>query len=146
MQLTKNFSLREITASAKARELGIDNALPKTSLMLHNAKTLAERLQQIRNALTSHNSKDTKLFVSSGYRCRTLNLLLGGVETSQHVLCLAADIYTPSMSADELFDFIYNSGIKYDQLIIEKVNGKEWVHISVCATERNEALSYNGKV
>lgn len=144
MKLTKNFYLSEFEASSKAKELGIDNTMPRTPFMLHNAKALAERLQLIRDALTRHYGKDTKLFASSAYRCDQLNTLVGGVDTSQHKLCLAADIYTPAWTASDLFDFIVSLDISFDQLIIEKSGGKEWVHISVYASERKEVLEYNG--
>lgn len=138
MKLTKNFSLAEFEASNKAKQLGIDNTMPRTPFMLHNAKALAERLQIIRDALRA------PLLISGGYRCRALNVLIGGVDTSQHVIGLAADIYTPDMTAQQLFDFIVSLDISFDQLIIEKSGGKEWVHISVCASERKEVLEYNG--
>lgn len=44
MKLTTNFYLSEFEASSKAKELGIDNTMPRTPFMLHNAKALAERL------------------------------------------------------------------------------------------------------
>lgn len=138
MQLTKNFSLREITESAKARELGIDNSIPQ--LLMRNAQALAERLQIIRDVLR------VPVYISSGYRCAALNKAVGGAYTSQHQLGLAADIYTDGHTAQELFDAILKMNISYDQLIIERVGLKEWAHISVQPYERNEKLGYTNGV
>ena len=138
MQLTKNFSLREITESAKARELGIDNTMPP--LLMRNAKALAERLQIIRDVLRE------PVYVSSGYRCAALNKAVGGAYTSQHQLGLAADIYADGYTAQELFDAILKMNISYDQFIIERAGLKEWVHISVQPYERNENRGYTDGV
>jgi zinc D-Ala-D-Ala carboxypeptidase len=138
MQLTKNFSLREITESKKARELGIDNTIPP--LLMGNAKALAERLQIIRDVLR------VPVYISSGYRCEALNKAVGGAYTSQHLLCLAADIYADGYTASQLFGAIQKMNISYDQLIIERVGLKEWVHISVQPYERNEKLGYTNGV
>jgi zinc D-Ala-D-Ala carboxypeptidase len=138
MQLTKNFSLREITESAKARELGIDNSLPP--YLMRNAQALAERLQIIRDVLR------VPVHIPSGYRCEALNKAVGGAYTSQHQLCLAADIYADGYTAQELFDAIQKMNISYDQLIIERVGLTEWVHISVQPYERNEKLGYTNGV
>lgn len=138
MQLTKNFSLREITASAKAKELSIDNSIPP--LLMRNAKALSERLQIIRDVLR------VPVYISSGYRCEDLNIAVGGAYTSQHQLGLAADIYADGYTAQELYDAIQKMNISYDQLIIERVGLKEWVHISVQPYERNEKLGYTNGV
>lgn len=138
MQLTKNFSLREITESVKARELGIDNSIPP--LLMRNARALAERLQIIRDVLR------VPVYISSGYRCAALNKAVDGEYTSQHQLGLAADIYAHSYIAQELYDAILKMNISYDQLIIERVGLKEWVHISVQPYERNEKLGYTDGV
>lgn len=138
MQLTKNFTLSELTESAKARELGIDNTIPP--LLMGNAKALTERLQIIRDVLR------VPVRISSGYRCEALNKAVGGAYTSQHLLCLAADIYADGYTASQLFGAIQKMNISYDQLIIERVGLKEWVHISVQPYERNEKLGYTNGV
>jgi hypothetical protein len=69
---------------------------------------------------------DKPVIVNSGYRCPEVNRLVGGVSNSQHVLGQAADIKVEKVTARTLFDYIKNSDIVYDQLILE--NG--WVHVS----------------
>lgn len=138
MQLTKNFTLSELTESAKARELGIDNSLPP--LLMRNAQALAERLQIVRDVLL------VPVYIPSGYRCEALNKAVGGSYTSQHQLCLAADIYADGYTASQLFGAIQKMNVSYDQLIIERVGLTEWVHISVQPYERNEKLGYTNGV
>ena len=136
MKLSKNFSLQEFQYSYTADSNGINNTVP--AYLYSNLKALAERLQLIRDAI------DMPITISSGYRSPELNKLVGGAATSQHQLGLAADIVCSKLSAQALYEVIVDLGISFDQLIIEKANGKEWVHISVQPTERNEKLRYDG--
>ena len=133
MNLTKNFTLAELVNSTTAKARGIDNSLP--SCLKRNAQALAERLQLIRDAL------DVSIVISSGYRCPELNRAVGGAKSSQHQLCLAADIHGKGYTAQELFKAISDGNFGFDQLILEKVGGKEWVHISVQPKERNDDFS-----
>ena len=133
MNLTKNFTLAELVYSDTAKARGIDNSLPP--YLMRNAQALVERLQLIRDTL------DVPITISSGYRCPELNKAVGGTKSSQHQLCLAADIRAKGYTAQELFEFIAGSNFGFDQLILEKVGGKEWVHISVQPMERNDDFS-----
>src|SRR5574344_2447337 len=133
MSLTKNFTLAELVHSDTAKARGIDNSLPP--YLMRNAQALAERLQLIRDTLGG------AVTISSGYRCPELNKAVGGTKSSQHHLCLAADIHANGYTAQELFKFIYDGNFGFDQLILEKVNRKEWVHISVQPNERNNRFS-----
>ena len=133
MNLTKNFTLAELTHSDTAKARGIDNSLPPH--LMRNAQAIAERLQLIRDAL------GVPIGISSGYRCHELNKAVGGSKNSQHQLGLAADIHAKGYTAQELFKFISGSNFGFDQLILERIGGKEWVHISVQPKERNDDFS-----
>lgn len=133
MNLTTNFTLTELTHSDTAKGRGIDNSLPP--YLMRNAQALAERLQLIRDTL------GVSITISSGYRCPELNKAVGGTKSSQHQLCLAADIHAKGYTAQELFKAISNGDFGFDQLILEKLGGKEWVHISVQPQERNDGFS-----
>lgn len=133
MKLTNNFTLSELTYSDTANARGIDNTLPPH--LMRNIKALAERLQMIRDAL------GVPITISSGYRSHELNNAVGGAKSSQHQLALAADIHAKGCTAQELFKLISGSNFGFDQLILERVGGKEWVHISVQPKERNDDFS-----
>ena len=69
------------------------------------------------------------IHVNSGYRCPTLNAIVGGEKNSQHIRGEAADITTGASSTNALlFKKIANSDIDFDQLILEA--GANWIHVS----------------
>ena len=123
MNLSTNFTLEELCASTKAKELQIINQVTD-AVHLQALKALAKAvLQPIRDL---HGGPVT---VTSGYRQPALNKALGGSPTSQHPKGEAADI-TVGGPADnkDLFEQIASSDIPYDQLICEF--GGEWLHVS----------------
>lgn len=124
MQLTKNFSLEELTASSTAKAKNIDN----TPLPVHigNLRELAIRiLQPVRDIYGK------PMTITSGYRCPALNKAVGGVATSQHLLGEAADIVVPDNK--ELFklmkQLVENEVIEVGQLLDE--NNGSWIHVSL---------------
>ena len=71
--------------------------------------------------------------VSSGYRCKQLNALVGGVKNSHHILGCAADIIAGNRADHrKLFKMIQKmqqeGRIKFTQLILE--GDGRWIHIS----------------
>ena len=85
IKLSKNFTLSEMTSSATAKRLNIDNTPNKNELEC--LKVLCQTvLQPIRD------KRGTAITVTSGYRCEKLNNAVGGSKTSQHRFGQAADI------------------------------------------------------
>ena len=136
MQLTANFSLKELTASQTAERKGIDNT-PSTEHQ-ENLKKLCENvLQPIRDHF------EQVVSVSSGYRSPVLCAAIGSKSTSQHARGEAADFEIFGVSNKELADWIhYNTN--YDQLILEYWNESDpnsgWVHCSY--SESNNRRQY----
>lgn len=125
MQLTQHFTLAELTASSKARQLGLDNTPPPE--IVPRLVLTAEMLERIRSTL------GVPITVTSGYRGRQLNAAVGGVTSSDHTQGHAADIVapgygTPYQIARSLAPLVSVLGI--GQLILEGVKGKQWVHVS----------------
>ncbi len=125
MKLTEHFTLEELTASNKAATLGIDNT-PTPELMPHLV-ALAEMLERIRAHL------GVPVIVTSGYRSKALNKAVGGVTSSDHSNGGAADIVapgfgTPYQVAKALAPML--DVLEVQQLILEGIGGKQWVHIS----------------
>ncbi|MGH6625132.1 MAG: D-Ala-D-Ala carboxypeptidase family metallohydrolase [Burkholderiaceae bacterium] len=130
MQLTPHFTLAELTASTRARELGLDNTAPPE--LLPPLIRTAELLERIRATL------GVPLTVTSGYRCARLNAALGSRRTSDHTTGRAADIVAPGFGtpyriAKTLAPLVAVLGI--GQLILEGVKGKQWVHVSTAPPE-----------
>ena len=125
MQLTKHFTLAELTNSGKARSLGLDNT-PAPELVPRLVRT-AEMLERIRATL------GVPVIVTSGYRAPAVNRAVGGVTSSDHIQGHAADIVAPGYGtvtqiARTLAPLVSTLGI--GQLALEGVKGKQWVHVS----------------
>lgn len=141
-QLTKNFTLEEFERSKTAEENGICNKVENRSPeILSNINYLCYYLlQPIRNKY------EKPMNISSGYRCKKLNELVGGSKTSQHMKGQAADIsFNTFEERDSFFNLVLmlklNGLISFDQMI--KYDNKCIVHLSKTKKEdRNEVLSY----
>ena len=122
----KHFSISELTSSATALREGIDNRPSKCAYhLLHVLVDLL--LDPIREAWGE------PIVVSSGYRCKQLNALVGGAKYSHHLLGCAADIIAGNRADHrKLFKIIqqmHQEGrIKFTQLIWE--GDGRWIHIS----------------
>lgn len=128
MNLTKNFTLEELTNSSTAKRLGIDN-IPNNE-QVENLRTLCEKvLQPIREKYGK------PIIVSSGFRCEKLNKAVGGSPTSEHRYGMAADFHSVSDTLSDnkaLWDLIRTMNLNFGQLIYEYGNdaGPDWIHIS----------------
>lgn len=122
------FTLEELTRSDKANELHIDNKPDVVATMNLNA-LVGYILDPARRLWGS------AICVSSGYRNAELNKAVGGSKNSDHMMGLAADIYTPKGNNEknrELYEKIKKSALPYRQLIFEKSRkGTTWVHVSL---------------
>lgn len=122
------FSLDELYASAVARREGILNIPPASAQ--HNMHLLIHYLlDPIRSAWQD------VIHVTSGYRCPTLNRLVGGSETSHHQLGLAADIVPRhSASKDEvraLWNCITRLASQKDLPICQLIAEDDFSHIHI---------------
>ena len=132
----KYFTLSELTKSATATRLGINNA--GNALVRANLTALVENvLDPLRERWGS------PIIVTSGYRCAALNKDVGGVAGSQHTSGEAADIRTVSDSREDnmrLLRCLLNSGIVYDQVICEYPDAQgrpDWIHVSYRRRSQN---------
>ncbi len=122
----KYFSINELTSSATALREGIDNRPSKCAYHLLHV-LVQQLLDPIREAWGE------PIVVSSGYRCKQLNALVGGAKYSHHLLGCAADIIAGNRADHrKLFKIIqqmHQEGrIKFTQLIWE--GDGRWIHIS----------------
>lgn len=120
--MPKYFTFAEMIASEVANIKGIDNTPDWQAA--ENLRRLVDMVLEKVRAIWG-----APLYVNSGYRCESLNLLVGGAKNSQHLRGMAADITTGSVEGNKrLFDMVAQSDIQFDQLIDEK--GYQWLHIS----------------
>lgn len=121
-QLTKHFSLDELTRSSYAARHGINN-MPTDQDVLANLQTLANGLERVRAIL------NLPIVVTSGYRSPKLNTAIKGSKHSAHMRGLAADFVVPGLSPMQVCEAIRyeDEFIGFRQLIYEFGN---WTHIS----------------
>jgi zinc D-Ala-D-Ala carboxypeptidase len=143
MQLSKNFSLSEMTKSVTAKRLGIDNT-PNEQQTEYLRELCANVLQPLRDKLGP-------ILITSGLRVPELNKAVGGSGTSQHCALngAAADIDMDAKNT-EVFNYIKDN-LVFDQLIWE-FGSKEcpdWVHVSYHYGHNRgqilKAIKQNGK-
>jgi hypothetical protein len=146
MRLSKNLTLGEATKSATAIKHGINNK--PSGEHLSSLMLIAQKVFQ---PMRSHFGKP--IAITSGYRSKALNDLIGGASGSQHskgqALDLDADVYG-GLENHQLFNYIKDN-LEFDQLIWEFGDDENpaWVHVSYKASNnRGEVLScvkQNGK-
>jgi uncharacterized protein YcbK (DUF882 family) len=132
MQLSENFSLKELLRSDTATRKGIVNE--PDDQQLENLKHLAQNiLQPVRDQFGSTT-------VNSGLRVLELNRAIGSSDTSQHAKGEAADIECRAVSNLELAQWIRDD-LDFDQVILEAYDGVDprsgWVHVSYKADGSN---------
>ena len=120
-QLSKHFTLEELTFSDAAARHGIDNT-PNEEIIENLKRLCALILEPVRDIVHK------PVHVTSGYRSPIVNSLVGSKVTSQHIKGCAADIKVPGVSPEVLMKAIIGAGLPYEQVILEFQN---WVHVSV---------------
>ena len=131
----KYFTLTELTCSATARRLGIDNT-PSPDARAALTQLVDNVLDPLREAWGA------PLYVTSGYRCPVLNRAVGGVPHSQHILGQAADVTTGTIDGNRrLWQLLQSLKLPVDQVINE--HGFRWLHISYGPRNRRHFFAIN---
>lgn len=130
MQLSKSFSLKELTVSQEAIRSGLKNK--PTNDQINNLRLLCEHvLQPLRDSLRR------PIVVTSGFRSVTINRRIGGSQSSQHCKGQAADIIVPGMAVADVVAKIRKLGLNVDQCINEFGS---WTHVSYGPRHRRQFL------
>lgn len=126
MNLSANFTLKELTRSDTADRLDIDNT--PNEEQIESLRLLCENILQ---PVRDHFGKPVK--INSGFRCPALNQATGGSATSDHCKGQACDFEIDGVSNPELAQWIADN-LKYTQLILEFYTQGQpnsgWVHAS----------------
>lgn len=123
----KFFSIEELTQSATAKRLGIDNT-PSDNIKKNLTLFIEKVLDPIREDWGG------PISVSSGYRCPELNARVGGAKTSGHQYGYCADLQVKGGMkkirelADFIFEWMKDHKMKFDELIWEHSGGVTWLH------------------
>lgn len=139
MQLSRYFTLEDLTRSQTASSRGIDNS--PDIMSQGNLSQLALILDLLYDQIGPFS-------ISSGYRSPALNEAIGGADGSLHMRGMAADIIPETLTPDAYFWAIAKSPLK-DSLgeIINEAAEKGVVHVSLPyidggGTPRNGYLKY----
>lgn len=119
------FTIAELCASDTAKKYGIDNT--PNSVVISHLQQLINFLNPLREAWGS------AIKVTSGYRCKRLNDMVGGSKTSSHMIGYGVDLVPANGKMDVFKKFVldYMKTHIFDQCIIEKSGKTEWIHIGL---------------
>lgn len=119
------FNIKEMTKSQTAELYHIDNT---------PTKEVAENLKKVMYILDIVRVYIGKpILVNSGYRCKKLNEMVGGVQKSMHTKGLAADFRTKEKEdINTMFEFLKKNQKEFK--IIELLNYTTFIHIGVSET------------
>lgn len=119
------FNIKEMTKSQTAKLYHIDNT--PTEEVVENLKKVMYILDIVRVYIGK------PILVNSGYRCKKLNEMVGGVQKSMHTKGLAADFRTGEKEdINTMFEFLKKNQKEFK--IIELLNYKTFIHIGVSET------------
>ena len=162
-RLSEHFILPEFTKSKTAIESGIDNT-PSENVIYNLQALCINVLEPIRQYF------NCPVIITSGFRNKKLNELIGGSKYSQHLKGEASDFIVKGVKTSDVFAFITNTkkwtsgqihteysqnhekwltaqSILFDQVIYEKRGKSEWIHISHKRNRREKLIATfeNGK-
>jgi len=134
MNLTKNFTLAQMTRSGTAARHGFDNSTSDPAI-INNLRLLCKNILE-----PLYDYIEYPIQVTSGFRSQRLNKVIKGSKNSQHCFGQAADIVVDG--SNSLIFYYILQYLPFDQLIWEFGNDDEpeWVHVSYSKKNRREAL------
>ena len=115
-----NFTMSELVYSKVAIKNNISN-MPDIDSLDNILELIINVLQPIRVAINK------PMIITSGFRSKELNKIIGGNSNSQHLTGSAVDFIVKGVEPENLVNFIVKMGIEFDQLINEY---DSWVHVS----------------
>lgn len=132
-KISRHFSWKEMAGSETADKHRIENT-PGYKERLAIEELVKRLLQPLRMAY----GKPVR--ISSGYRCRELNRLVGGAPRSQHMKGEAADCVI-SGSASVLLGLVLAHNLPFDQAILYKK--RNFLHLSLRPDQNRKQVIIN---
>jgi len=143
MQLSKHFTLEEMTRSMVASRKGIDN-IPGAGEIKNLENVCYEVLEPVRAHF------DKPITISSGYRSEALCEAIGSKKTSQHAKGQAVDFEINGVPNIQVAYWLTNN-VDFDQCILEFYKPTDgsagWIHCSYNeqGSNRKQVLTFDGK-
>lgn len=133
-QITKNFTLEELSHSNTAVARGIEN-VPDVQQQL-NLTALAKRLLQPLRDIYNE-----PFIINSGFRSQETNKAVGGVPNSQHTKGQAADVQVKDPR--KLLAALLKSGLDFDQAILYQDGRNNFLHMSYNSGHNRKQVLYS---
>ena len=143
MQLSKHFTLKEMTKSMTAQRRGIDNTPGAGEI-----KNLGDLFYEVLDPLRAWAEKP--VIITSGYRSEALCEAIGSKKTSQHAKGQAVDLEINGIPNIKTAYWLQNN-VDFDQLIMEYFDPQDpaagWIHVSYNenGANRKQVLTFDGK-
>ena len=117
------FTIKEMTESSAAKACQIDNE-PKEEYIKENLKKVMYILDLTRVYIGK------PIHINSGYRCKKLNEMVGGVSNSMHTKGLAADFRTAfEPDIETMYNYL---NIRKEKFQITKlIKHKRFIHMAI---------------
>ena len=130
----KHFSFNQFFHSTVAESCGILN-LPDPEHEQFIRGNIILLVDHVLDPIRDH--VGLPILINSGFRCPSLNELVGGKESSQHLVGRAADFTVLGMTVRDHKDLAYwcADNIDFDQLIVYPK--RKFIHISYVSPESN---------
>lgn len=117
------FTTKEMTESSMAKAYKLDNE-PKEDFIKENLKKVMYILDLTRVYIGK------PIYINSGYRCKKLNEIVGGVNNSMHTKGLAADFRTTLNSdIEKMYNYLNIRREKFQ--ITELIKYERFIHMAV---------------
>ena len=117
------FTIKEMTKSSMAKAYQIDNE-PKEGFIKENLKKVMYILDLTRVYIGK------PIYINSGYRCKKLNEMVGGVSNSMHTKGLAADFRTEfKPDIETIYNYLNVRREKFQ--ITELIKYEKFIHMAV---------------
>lgn len=117
------FTIKEMIYSSMAKSYQIDNE-PKEEYIKENLKKIMYILDLTRVYIGK------PIYINSGYRCKKLNEMVGGVINSMHTKGLAADFRTKfSPDIETMYNYLNIRREKFQ--ITELIKHERFIHMAV---------------
>ena len=138
VHLTPHFTLEEMTrTSVKLGYLDRQQQTQPDEKVMENLTRVCQWLEMLRQRWNEHYGEgDDPVIVTSGYRCRELNRLVGGCPTSNHLTGCAADLHV--MGKEQLLRYVTilldisdETHKDFDELLLERNARGYWLHFAV---------------
>lgn len=135
-----NFTLSELIHSDTAVKYNLNN-MPDINAIDNLLLLITECLQPVREIFGK------PIRITSGFRTKRVNELVGGSNKSEHLTGCAADFIISGFTVAQIVDRIRKTNIPFNQLIEEHSKNTSWVHISYKKTgNKREVLRYKDGV